>query len=180
MLIGLAGLKQSGKSTAGDYLANVYKFDHTSFAAPMRRFAMDVLYMNEVQLELGKEQPIAFLDNKITPRKFLQTLGTDWGRRMIHPDLWVRSCMMRIRLERNTVVSDCRFDNEAHAIRAMGGKIVQIKRTNQAPTGDGHASEQGIHPALIDYTIENNGERVEYFHRDLDKLVGFMRTGDIR
>lgn len=180
MLIGLAGLKQSGKSTAGDYLASKYKFDNTSFAAPMRRFAMDVLYMNEVQLELGKERPVAFLDNKITPRKFLQLLGTEWGREMIHPDLWVRACLMRVRLEHNTVISDVRFCNEAHAIRAMGGKIVQIVRTNQTPTGDGHASEQGIHPALIDYTIENNGERVEPFHKDIDKLVGFLRSGEIR
>lgn len=180
MLIGLAGLKQSGKSTAGDYLASKYKFEHTSFAAPMRRFAMDVLYMNEVQLELGKERPVAFLGNGVTPRKFLQLLGTEFGREMIHPDLWVRACLMRVRPENNTVISDVRFDNEAHAIRAMGGKIVRIKRANQAPTGDGHASEQGIHPALVDYDITNNGERVEHFHRDLDKLVGFLRSGDIR
>lgn len=180
MLIGLAGLKQSGKTTAGDYLANVYKFDHTSFAAPMRRFAMDVLCMNELQLELGKERSVAFLDNEVTPRKFLQLLGTEFGRDMIHPDLWVRSCLMRVRLENNTVISDVRFCNEAHAIRALGGKIVRIKRANQAPTGDGHASEQGIHPALIDYDITNNGERVEYFHKDIDKLVGFLRTGDVR
>lgn len=180
MLIGLAGLKQSGKSTAGDYLASKYKFDHTSFAAPMRRFAMDVLCMNELQLELGKERPVAFLDNKVSPRKFLQLLGTEFGRDMIHPDLWVRACLMRVRLEHNTVISDVRFCNEAHAIRAMGGKIVQIKRTNQVASGDSHASEQGIHPALIDYTIENNGERVEHFHKDIDKLVAFLRTGEVR
>ena len=98
MLIGLAGLKQSGKTTAGDYLDYKYGFAHTSFAAPMRRFAMDVLCMNEVQLECGKEQPVAFLGNEVTPRKFLQLLGTEFGRDMIHPDLWVRACLMRVNL----------------------------------------------------------------------------------
>lgn len=180
MLIGITGLKQSGKTTAGDYLANIYKFDHTSFAEPMRRFAMDVLCMNETQLEFMKEQPVAFLGNGVTPRKFLQLLGTEFGREMIHPDLWVRACLVRVNLSQNTVVSDVRFDNEAHAIRALGGKIVRVKRAGQVASGDAHASEQGISPALIDYDITNNGGRVEYFHRDIDKLVAFMRTGDVR
>ncbi len=180
MLIGLAGLKQSGKTTAGDYLASKYKFDHTSFAEPMRRFAMDLFRMNELQLEALKEQPLPMLDYKVTPREFMQKLGTEFAREMIHPDLWVRACLMRIDPKRPTVVSDVRFANEAHAIRAMGGKIVQIVRTNQIASGDTHASEQGIRPALIDYTIENNGERVEHFHKDIDKLVAFMRTGEIR
>lgn len=179
MLIGLTGLKQSGKTTAGDFLAHKYKFEHTSFAAPMRRFAMDVLCMNEVQLEFMKEQPVTFLDRQVTPRQFLQRLGTEFGREMIHPDLWVRACLMRVDTNRRTVISDCRFDNEAHAIRAMGGKIVQITRRGQVAGTDTHASEAGIHPALIDYTICNNGERVEAFHADLDSLMRWLYSGEV-
>jgi hypothetical protein len=178
MLIGLTGLKQSGKTTAGDFLAHKYKFEHTSFAAPMRKFAMDVLCMNETQLEFCKEQPLTFLDRQVTPRKFLQLLGTEFGREMIHPDLWVRSCLMKIDVSKNTVVSDVRFCNEAHAIRSMGGKIVQITRRGQVAGVDAHASEQGIHPALIDYTISNNGERVEAFYADIDSFVRSLRSGD--
>jgi hypothetical protein len=180
MLIGLTGLKQSGKTTAGDFLAHKYKFEHTSFAAPMRKFAMDVLCMNEVQLEFMKEQPVTFLDRQVTPRQFLQRLGTEFGREMIHPDLWVRACLMRVDTNRRTVISDCRFDNEAYAIRAMGGKIVQITRRGQVAGTDTHASEAGIHPALIDYTINNNGERVEAFHADIDALMRFLYSGEIK
>lgn len=179
MLIGLTGLKQTGKTTAGDFLAHKYSFHHTSFAAPMRKFALDVLCMNETQLEFSKEQPLTFLDGKVTPRKFLQQLGTEFGRNMIHPDLWVRSCLMKIDMNKRTVVSDCRFDNEAHAIRAMGGRIIEITRRGQGNSGDTHASEAGIHPALIDHTISNNGERVEPFHADIDSLMRWLYSGEL-
>lgn len=179
MLIGLTGLKQTGKTTAGDFLSYKYKFHHTSFAAPMRRFAMDVLCMNETQLEFCKEQPLTFLDGKVTPRAFLQKLGTEFGRDMIHRDLWVRSCLMKINLSERTVISDVRFDNEAQAIRAMGGRVIQITRLGQAENSDTHVSEAGIHPKLIDHTVCNNGARVEAFHADIDSLMRWLYSGEL-
>lgn len=178
MLIGLTGLKQSGKSTAAGYLADSYGFAHTSFAEPMRRFAMDLFRMNELQLEVMKEQPLAMLDYKVTPRQFLQKLGTEFGRNMIHPDLWVRACTMRIDTKRPTVVSDVRFSNEAHALKALGGKIVQVRRLGRVST-DGHASEAGIEPALIDYVLDNDGQDLRKFEANVRGLMRWLYNGEV-
>jgi hypothetical protein len=178
MLIGLTGLKQSGKSTAAEFLADRFAFEHTSFAAPMRRFTMDVLGMNELQLEVMKEQPLDLLDRLVTPRQFMQRLGTEFGREMIHPDLWVRSCINRINTKRPTVVSDVRFDNEAHAIKALGGKIVQIRRRGQQNL-DLHPSEAGVHPSLVDYTLDNDGQDLRKFQDNIVALVRWLRHGEV-
>jgi len=178
MLIGLTGLKQSGKSTAGEFLARNYGFHHTSFAEPMRRFAMDLFRMNELQLEALKEQPLPMLDYKVTPREFMQKLGTEFAREMIHPDLWVRACLMRIDPKRPTVVSDVRFANEAHAIRAMGGKIIQVRRRGQERT-DGHASEAGIESALIDHLLDNDGHDLRKFEDGVRGLMRWLYNGDV-
>lgn len=170
ILIGLTGRKQSGKTTAALYLERVQGFRHTSFAEPMRRFAAEVLGLTPEQLEAEKERPVAFLDGQVTPRQFLQRLGTEFGRDMIHRELWVRSCMARVDLTRNTVISDVRFDNEALAIRERGGIVIEIVRPHRLCRNDTHTSEAGVSPELIDIHLVNDNKTVWPFYVDLQKI----------
>lgn len=97
-----------------------------------------------------------------TPRIFLQRLGTEWGRQRIHSELWVEAWRHACELEAIDhcggafiVADDCRFENEAAAIRAMGGKVVRIERPGAgSASGSSHASEKGVEP---DITIQNDG-----------------------
>lgn len=91
MIIGIAGKKRSGKDTAAKVFERL-GFTHDSFAAPMKRFVQDIVG-HELRDE-DKEAPMEWLDG-MTPRRMWQTLGTEWGRMMVHPDLWVRSMMRR-------------------------------------------------------------------------------------
>lgn len=96
------------------------------------------------------------------PRIFLQRLGTEWGRQRIHSEIWVEAWKSAVQAEEwcegvalPVVADDCRFENEAKAIRAMGGKVVRIERPGAgSPTGAGHASEKGV---SADITIQNDG-----------------------
>ena len=62
----------------------------------------------------------------------MQTLGTEWGRNMIGPDVWVRLTMHRVddllASGVNVIIDDVRFDNEAEAIRERDGQIVTLSR----------------------------------------------------
>lgn len=83
---------------------------------------------------------------KLTPRLILQLLGTECGRQIIHPNIWVNSLMSGYKphgihsksqqsLDNiieypNWIITDVRFPNEARAIKNRGGKLIRIERTS--------------------------------------------------
>lgn len=99
-----------------------------------------------------------------TPRRFMQLIGTEWGRGMIGPSLWLESWKRDFDDERLLdgvrliVADDCRFPNEAELIKSMGGIVVEIVRDGAgSESGAGHVSENRIPDRLIDITIRNDG-----------------------
>lgn len=153
MLIGLAGLKRSGKSTVAGMLRD-YGFVEDSFAYPIRCAVAQILGISLAKLEEEKERIIPEIGT--TPRRMMQTLGTEWGRCLVDSNLWLLS--MHWRMEGvDTVISDVRFNNEAEFIRQRGGKVVRVDRPG-ADRADDHASEAGISESLVDYVIHNDGD----------------------
>lgn len=80
-----------------------------------------------------------------SPRQIMQWWGTEYRRACSGPDYWTRTLKARVHIQQQGgqlrhVISDVRFDNEAEAIRAMGGVIWQIKRPDLTPAA-GHVSE---------------------------------------
>lgn len=82
---------------------------------------------------------------KMTPRKLLQLLGTECGRSIIHPNIWVNALFsdydnnfhakkfsVRQGFEEpeypNWIITDVRFPNEAQAIKDRGGIIIRVNR----------------------------------------------------
>jgi len=155
LIIGIAGGKRSGKTLLANMLAERYGLLHTSFAAPIREFTANLLGGSLEQLEVEKESPIAWL-NGITPREIMQTLGTEWGRMLIAPDLWVRVCMRKVAGAGRAVISDVRFPNEARAIRDAGGHVIRLHRWGGST--DPHVSELPLDRALVDCEITNDFE----------------------
>ena len=105
-----------------------------------------------------KEQPCATLMGK-SPREVMQKLGTEFGREMVHSDLWVTIARRRLDKAReagaSVVLDDCRFDNEAETWRQVGGTVIEITRPGQAYS-DSHASEAGLSRHLINISITND------------------------
>jgi hypothetical protein len=170
-LIGVVGVARSGKSTIANYLVSRHGFVQHSFAAPLRAFVASILGWSLDELEARKEEPIPWLAAAsglpsipnvewiVTPRYMMQTVGTEWGRKMIDADIWVKSCMARVQHDldagRSVVISDVRFNNEAEVIRGAGGDVWQVLR-NGAGTVSKHASENGVNPGLVTRFIPNN------------------------
>jgi len=78
----------------------------------------------------------------LTPRKLLQLIGTECGRDIIHPDIWVNATMAEYKPKRsvhnaagvytdvnpNWAITDVRFPNEVKAIKDRGGIIIKVNR----------------------------------------------------
>ena len=183
MLIGLTGKMQAGKDTVLDCIRSLKGHDYCvksiSCAGSLKRLCHDLLGLsaNDLFTQEGK----AAYNPKwgMTNREILQKVGTDAMRNNFHPDVWV--ILLKDDLSQMVewlgndqgenyiiVVPDVRFDNEAQTIKSLGGYIWEIKRPGYE--GDGHASEKGVSPDLIDETINNDGS-LEELKNKVEKLL---------
>lgn len=169
-IIALAGPAQSGKSTIASYL-KTHNFIEDSFAAPIRHCVANILGITLEQLEICKEQHLPPFD--FTPRRMMQTLGTEWGRQMMQDNLWVVSLQERIEQRdpnQSLVISDLRFENEAIALRDLGAEIWHIERPRTGIASI-HISEAGIMHQLHDYVLTNDGTLLNLFVQ-INDLIG--------
>jgi len=155
------GSMGSGKSTAITCLKELQlaRVENIKFAAPLYDM-QDFIYRR-----IQEVYPL--------PRKFkkdrvlLQFLGTEWGRDKISKTIWIDLWKTEIKNTQENypyvfiTCDDLRFDNEAEAVKEMGGLIIKItsnvERPGVAKGITGHASEAGVDLKYVDYVIENNG-----------------------
>lgn len=171
-LIGIySSVPQSGKSVLASYLT-VYDYKTVSFARPFKRMVRLLLsnlgytpelvnrFMNE-----AKEEPIPNIG--VSARHLMRTLGTEWGRDCVHPEVWNRCWRVTIdrhfRNGHNVVVDDLRFPNEAELIRKSGGQIWHLIRPD-APTPEGsHRSDGGLNALTFDHVLINDGTLLDLY-----------------
>lgn len=155
-IIGIAGRARSGKDTVANFIVAAIGGYRYSFADPIRAMLAPLgVDMNDPFWQERKEEPIPALG--VSPRRMMQTLGTEWGRQLIHPDLWV--IMAHQRLLSNgpgMVVSDVRFENEAAWVRKHGGRIIHVIRPDTKAV-EAHVSEDGIEMQDSDAQLFNSG-----------------------
>ena len=152
-LIGLCGPKGIGKTT----FAKLQDARVLSFAGPIKRMLRQILPPGD-WLGERKEDQLPDFPKGMTARFALQTLGTEWGRAMIDPDIWVKAAMREaeyfMQAEGRVIFDDVRFANEAVAIRNAGGKVYRVSRKDFEVSNDNHISELGLPAELIDGEIE--------------------------
>lgn len=155
-LIGIAGRARSGKDTVANFIVAAIGGYRYSFADPIRAMLAPLgVDMSDPYWQARKEEPIPALG--VSPRRMMQTLGTEWGRQLINPDLWL--IMAHQRLLQNgpgMIIPDVRFDNEAAWIRKHGGRIIHVVRPDTKAV-EAHASEDGIEVQDTDARLFNSG-----------------------
>lgn len=156
MVIGLCGFKQSGKSSVSGFLQRKYGFVEMSFADGVRAMALGIdpyvktnsrktpfMRYSEVLAAKGYEGAKTLDD----VRRLLQRVGTEGGRAIFGPDVWVNALLEQYRKsgEVRVVVPDVRFPNEADAIiHALGGTLLRVVREGFEQSEDVHESERHI------------------------------------
>lgn len=164
IIIGLCGAAGAGKDTVASILRDAHDFSVEAFASPLYAAvsAMTGIPVDRLKSREFKEAPIPWLGGA-SPRRLLQTLGTEWGRDMIADHIWITLAERRVAEIaeqgcRGVVFSDCRFPNEAASIRSMGGVVWEVRRdgaTCLRSDAAGHDSELGLPRSLIDGVIHN-------------------------
>jgi dephospho-CoA kinase len=139
--IAFVGYAGSGKSTLANYLVKTYDAKRYSFADAVKEVATKYFGMIEKD------------------RSLLQKIGARF--REINPDVWVNIVIQKIKTETyaNVVIDDCRYLNEAFALRKEGFTIVKIigRKAKLTPEQSLHSSEREQDEIYPDYTINNNG-----------------------
>ena len=173
-LIGLTGRAGTGKDTIADFLVETHGFVKLAFADPIKDGikAMLGLSGDDITNSANKEDKVDWLG--CSPRHAMQTLGTDWGRDMIHPNLWLNITARRVHKIMampamhhiaGIVISDVRFENEADWVRAHGGQVWHVRRAACGLAGATatHISEQTIPRHAADRIIANDGSTEQTF-----------------
>lgn len=201
-LIGISGKMGSGKDTLSivmNYIADDnapdsigrWTQDVDDFAYKNKKYSEKLKYMvcfligcNRSDLEDRefKEKELGEEWDGLTPRKLLQLLGTEAGRQIIHPNIWVNALFADwksgyveqgagwIETEDdypNWIVTDVRFPNEAKAIKDRGGILIRINRPQYLDNGlvirkDEHLSETALDDYDgFDYVIDNDSDSVQ-------------------
>lgn len=174
-LIGIAGRAGSGKDTAGAHLVENHGFQQYAFADPIRAMlgALGAFPAGDLINRDTKEVVIDWLGK--SPRQMAQTLGTEWGRELVHPQLWILMAQRRWDAAKaagqSLVITDVRFENEVSWIKAQGGVVIYLDRPGVASVS-AHASEQFDLGKVADSVVRNDGTI-----SDLKGMIDYLLAG---
>lgn len=170
-IIALAGRARSGKSTAAELLLRMGAAKYAyGFADPIRAMLKAGLGidLDNPYWAMRKEDPMPEFGGH-SPRSLMQSLGTEWGRDLVDPHLWLTLAGRALQQRGpGMVIADCRFDNEAEWVRTQGGVVLHIER-GKAPPVRAHASEAGVQQLPGDLRVFNEST-IDSLHVGLAKL----------
>jgi hypothetical protein len=171
-VIGLySSAPQSGKSEVRRILSNQHRFEPVYFAGPLKTMLRTLMGMSgmspqEVEAHVDgplKETPIGEPFHQ-SARYMMQTLGTEWGRGCVHPDIWLNVARSRVIHATghgsDVVIDDLRFPNEAQMIiedDRWDGYVVNVVRAQEhcAPL-TGHHSDGLMEDWPFDGVVNND------------------------
>jgi len=173
-IIGLTGYARSGKDTVAALIAEHYdgRVRTVAFADVIKVSAARALGVLRHPDDLGADAVRRWADqfktghqvkitdaegnelHSITGRAFLQRYGSEAHRDLFGDNFWIEQIDWEPDCDL-LIFTDCRFANEAEAIRARGG---EVWRTNRPSSKAGtHVSEIALPSALVDLELVNDG-----------------------
>ena len=169
-LIAFCGYMGSGKTYAADYLVERYGYTRVKFAGPLKNMLRTMGLTDEhIEGDL-KDKPCDLLEGR-TPRWAMQSLGTEWGRDLISPNLWgnlwEKEVQELMSAGKPVVVDDCRFDNEVARVKRLKGLVCLL--TSPTSEQDAHHPSEAL-PSEPDITMVN--QRNHHLDLMLDTLMG--------
>lgn len=180
-LIGLSGLKGSGKDTVADVLVEEFGWVKVGMSDALHEY-LSVLNpridgtftYNDLVNEYG------YVEAKTNPevRRLLQVFGTDIFRDMVDENFWVNKTREKVQgfLDRgiDVVVTGIRFPNEADMIKTLGGALVEVIRSSDMK--DTHPSENQMGDIPMNWYVLNTGslEMLKFQARGLVEWVQYL------
>lgn len=175
LTIGITGPAGCGKDTAADHIiAENAQYKKMSFAGPMKHMLSAGLGLSDDWLH-GHLKDSVHPVYGCSPRHMLQTLGTEWGRDLIGPDVWVTAmCDFLSKQGGLYVIPDVRFENEAAFVRKHG-RLIHIRgRDGNIEAGADHVSESGVKVGSGDLIVRNIAG-LSLFKMSMDEALNIIR-----
>ena len=166
-------------------LSAISEFKLKSFAEKLKQIVCILLgcTLQDIEDRAFKESPLgdewqvsegmseaarSATGEEMTPRKLMQLLGTDCGRSIIHPDIWINALFADYKSSDghypNWVITDSRFVNDDNALKSKGAIRIRIERPN-IPVND-HSSETALDDVKdFDEIIQNDGSTTELMNK---------------
>lgn len=176
VIIAISGYGEAGKDTVVAILINRLGYVRRAFADPLKRICADLVdvpvhYWHDRKLKSATLEAHGYPD--LTPDQIAVKVGTEVGRN-VHPDVWVRKVTNDLAPGERVAFSDCRFPNEAAAVKSLGGIVLRVDRPGTKPridrlTGLPHVSDVALDDYAFDARIVNDGTL-----EDLEKQVLFV------
>jgi hypothetical protein len=174
--IAVSGWARSGKDSIAEYLVKKHGYTRVSFADPMREalLALDpqIRYF-ETSLSLATAVRLIgweeLKENSEDVRQLLQKMGTEVGRNIFGKNFWVDLAIKEAKKHKKVVFSDCRYLNEADAIRKRGGQVWRITRPGVRPA-NAHTSEKDLDDYNFDARIVNDSTLARLYKK-VDEIL---------
>ncbi len=96
-------------------------------------------------------------------RYLMQTIGTEWGRDIVHQHIWLAPIKNAIARGESIVVDDVRFENEFALLQNAGATLIRVDRP--ATDSTNHQSEGRLDDFPFDFRITNNWTKEEYLSK---------------
>jgi hypothetical protein len=129
------GKMKTGKTTISKMLVEDHDYERFSFATPVKYQAMALVNHFLTWNKSDKRISLADIErDKTFYRPLLQYVGTQLGRELVDDNIWIDAFKESFRAAEGSgpsfkaVIDDCRFVNEAEALRELGFKIIKLKR----------------------------------------------------
>lgn len=182
-LIGISGKAGVGKNLVASFLQEIdQSFEQKAFAAKLKRICsiltgepIQNFEDQEFKKEIMPEEwwyRNGYPDDKPTYRQFLQEVGTDALRDVIHPNIWVNALFADWKGPKMSeyhpskwIITDVRFPNEYQAIKDRGGIVIRVERPGIELMD--HYSETALDNQHFDYVIYNDGSVPDLFSQVL-------------
>ncbi len=183
-VIGFVGKMYSGKTTGAKYLVETQQYTRLRVADGLKKMLKDGLGIDEEYIDGNKKnEPCEELCGA-TVRHGMVTLGTDWGRDLIHPNLWVKrlDTQMRELIYRGHekfVIDDIRFLNEAKWLKALNmssmipfdARLIKVLRKDRGEVSvEQHRSEIEQDDIIADATIYND-YTLQMYYESINDIV---------
>lgn len=174
LIIGLCGRARHGKSTLAAqltaFLGGAAYVQRTSFAEPLKDMLATFGLQPEHLYGEQKMEKLAILGGQ-TPRWAMQSLGTDWGRKMIYRDIWLDAWARKVQSKPQpiVIVDDVRFASEIEFLQDHGALLIEVYR-----------------PALMPHTLRgwawhwirsrfaHASERVNFAEHEISRVLNDM------
>ena len=165
IIIGLAGRKRSGKTTAADVIRTISTQQGLN---PIRLGLAD-----PIKAETAKIFGYIHEDHKETIRPVYQAVG-ETAKKLYGDDYWLRKWKeAQHHYQKHGynvfIVDDVRFPAEANILKGMGATIWRIKNSQKDSVEDNHPSETNVDKVEHDRVIENE-KNLETFVDMVKKL----------